>query len=148
LHQVIETTIAELLKQGQALNPLIRASTNELDRLFAIPPNHESEMALAANTTTHSDTLLDNGLTEKLRIAFIDSLPVRILEINTAFAKADLEELGRLFHGIRGSAAYLEDQSLIDLAAQLEKLADGNKMDKAEDLYASFLEKLIAYQAS
>jgi len=148
LHQVIETTIAELLKKGQALNPLIRASTNELDRLFAIPPNHESEMALAANTEASANTQLDDGLTEKLRIAFIDSLPVRILEINTAFAKADLEELGRLFHGIRGSAAYLEDQSLIDLAAQLEKLADNNKMDKAEDLYAAFLEKLIAYQAS
>ncbi len=147
LHQVIEETIKELLKQGQTLNPLIRASTNELDRLFAIPSD-ENNPEEKPSSEQHDTTEEDNSLTEKLRAAFIDSLPKRILEINTAFAKDDVETLGLLFHGIRGSAAYLEDDNLIELAARLEKLADSNNMEKAEDMYASLLEKLIAYQSS
>ncbi len=149
LHQVIEATINECLASGISLNPLIRASTSELDRLFAIPAEPNQEKVVEANPNGLTEKARQHSeLVEKLRTAFIDSLPVRIQEINTAFAKEDLEELGRLFHGIRGSAAYLEDKGLIDLSAQLEKLADSNNIEKAETLYAPLLKKLVDYQAS
>ncbi len=148
LHQVIEATIKERLAMGVTLNPLIRASTSELDRLFAIPDtaNHDERIDEDQNAPAEK-ALQHSELVEKLRTAFIDSLPVRIQEINTAFVNEDLEELGRLFHGIRGSAAYLEDKALIDLSAQLEKLADSNNIKKAEALYAPLLKQLVDYQA-
>jgi len=148
LHHIIETTITELLEQGQTLNPLIRVSTSELDNLFAIPSTVDEDpspdtVEEQSATPQESDTLED-----KLLITFINSLPERIREIEGAFEAQSMEDLGRLFHGIKGSAAYLNDQNLVDTAGQLEVLADTNNIDKAHSLYSSFIEQLESYQTA
>ncbi len=145
LHRVIASTIDELLAQGTSLNPLIRATTSELDSLFSVP-------ALAPKTAppsnkTRPQKLDKTALSLKLRVAFIKSLPERITEINDAVKANNMEELGRLFHGIKGSAGYLEDKSLVEVAGKLEILADTNNMDQGDALFKEFLQKLEPYQA-
>jgi len=146
LHQVIEDTISELLEQGQFLNPLIRISTSELDNLFAVPSEETiPDTSTEIQSMPHQE---NDTLEKKLHITFINSLPERIIEINEAFEAQNLEELGRLFHGIKGSAAYLKNQALVDTAGQLEVLADTNNMDKAPSLYSSFMQQLKSYQTT
>jgi HPt (histidine-containing phosphotransfer) domain-containing protein len=87
----------------------------------------------------------DSELIKNIRIEFVQSLPVLMQEIDTAFSKRDLEGLGRLFHGIRGSVAYLDDQELINSSSQLERLVDSYNTNKVELLYPSLLKKLLAY---
>jgi signal transduction histidine kinase/response regulator RpfG family c-di-GMP phosphodiesterase len=146
LHQMINDTIQQLLDKGVALNPLIRASTTELDKLFAIQPAHESE-GISSKTINPNHTS-EQALNEKLKEAFIHSLPQRIQEINQARINEDMNELGRLFHGIRGSAGYLDDKALIESASQLEQLADSHNMASATQLYDAFMQQLKTYQTT
>ncbi|MEH6344352.1 MAG: ATP-binding protein [Bermanella sp.] len=145
LHQVISNTIDELLAQGTSLNPLIRASTSELDSLFAVPASAQKTSNALSNKAP-PQKLDIAALSQKLRVAFIKSLPERITEINNALLTHNMNELGRLFHGIKGSAGYLEDGSLVEVAGKLEILADTNNMDQGNALFKEFLKKLEPYQ--
>jgi signal transduction histidine kinase/DNA-binding response OmpR family regulator len=146
LHKVIETTINEQLTKGALLNPLVKVPVQELDSLLSTPVIHHQD-----NTIEPTPMVItkkwpqDSELIKNIRIEFVKSLPVLMQAIDTAFSKQDLEGLGRLFHGIRGSAAYLDDQELIDLSSQLERLADSHHINKVESLYPSLLKKLLAY---
>jgi len=60
----------------------------------------------------------------RLRDAFIADLPERLREMDQALASADADAAGRLFHGMKGSAAYLEEAELQALCGELEKAAD------------------------
>ncbi len=146
LHQAISDTISELINKGVALNPLIRASTNELDKLFSIPAKQETPSTTKAISHADQNTINDQVLNQKLKDAFITSLPQRILELNNALKENDIKELGRIFHGIRGSAGYLNDKEIIKTAAQLENLADTNNMKNASKLFKKLMKHLEAYQ--
>ena len=146
LHQIIASTIDELLAQGASLNPLIRASTSELDSLFAVPAS--AQKTVPSSNKTRPQKVDKAALALKLRVAFIKSLPERITEINDALQSNDMNELGRLFHGIKGSAGYLEDDSLVKVAGKLENLADTHSMAQSNELFKDFMQQLELYQTS
>ncbi|OUR70409.1 hypothetical protein A9Q77_07430, partial [Marinomonas sp. 42_23_T18] len=146
LHQIIASTIDELLAQGVSLNPLIRASTSELDSLFAVPVS--AQKTAPSSNKTRPQKVDKAALALKLRVAFIKSLPERITEINDALQSNDMNELGRLFHGFKGSAGYLEDDSLVDVAGKLENLADTHNMAQSNELFKDFMQQLELYQTS
>jgi HPt (histidine-containing phosphotransfer) domain-containing protein len=60
----------------------------------------------------------------RLRDAFIADLPERLREMDQALAAADADAAGRLFHGMKGSAAYLDEAELHALCGELERAAD------------------------
>ena len=60
----------------------------------------------------------------RLRDAFIADLPARLRELDQALASADADAAGRLFHGMKGSAAYLDEAELHALCGELERAAD------------------------
>ncbi len=143
LHHVIEDTIDELLAQGRELTPLIRATENELDSLFSITA--ESIQRTSEQTDDDAESMEEEELASKLRITFIDSLPKRIHEINQAMMVEDYQELGCLFHGIKGSASYLNDDGLVNLSGQLELWADESDMEKIGTLFDELIACLESY---
>ena len=144
LHHIIEDTINELLLKGRTLNPLIRASASELDNLFSIPESNALEPAISVEDKNDSSNETD-VLSAKLRTVFVESLPERMKEIMRAMMDEDTEELGRLFHGIKGSAGYLDDDTLVKLAGELEEWADENNMVKVRTVFNDFVACLKPY---
>ncbi|MFT7373172.1 MAG: signal transduction histidine kinase/CheY-like chemotaxis protein [Oleiphilaceae bacterium] len=144
LHHIIDDTIKELLQKGRALNPLIRASARELDDLFSIPEASKSEVATAVEATSPLNEA--KLLSAKLRTAFVESLPDRMKEITRAMIDEDTQELGRLFHGIKGSAGYLSDEGLVKLSGQLEEWADDDDMAKVRTAFTEFVVCLKPYK--
>jgi signal transduction histidine kinase/DNA-binding response OmpR family regulator len=144
LHHIIDDTINELLSKGSKLNPLIRASASELDNLFSIPEVDSPEISLVveAKTPVNEAALLS----AKLRTVFVESLPDRMKEITQAMKAEDTKELGRLFHGIKGSAGYLNDEVLVNLSGELEEWADEENMTKVRTVYNDFVACLKPYK--
>jgi HPt (histidine-containing phosphotransfer) domain-containing protein len=60
----------------------------------------------------------------RLRDAFVADLPARLRELDHALSSADADAAGRLFHGMKGSAAYLDEAELHALCGELERAAD------------------------
>jgi HPt (histidine-containing phosphotransfer) domain-containing protein len=85
-------------------------------------------------------------LAVKLRAAFVESLPERIEEISIYMKHKNCHELGRIFHGIKGSAGYLKDEQLESLAGGLEVLADANNISEIEESLSNFMGLLVTYR--
>ncbi len=143
LHHVLADSINELIEQGKKLKPLIRASQTELDNLFGMVSQANTE-ELEIPTALANDPAKES-LAEKLRTAFVESLPARIEEIYIYMKEQNCHELGRIFHGIKGSAGYLKDQVLEDLAGELEEFADNHNMSELELRLSKFMELLVTY---
>jgi len=142
LHKLLAQTIEELLAQGQALVPLVRATASELDTMFDV------SQASPKETVKEVEILPNESLPEKLHSVFTDSLPQRINELIQAINTENFSELGRLFHGIRGSAGYLEDIDLQSLSEKLEILADQQNITEVRGLFDDFLTRLAPYQTA
>jgi CheY-like chemotaxis protein len=143
LHHVLADTIDELLAKGKKLKPLIRASLSELDNLFGMPSEPfkaEPEKIDAQQTINTKD-----ALAEKLKAAFVDSLPDRIEEIYIYMNTKNCHELGRIFHGIKGSAGYLKDHELETLSGELETVADAGEIAEIETRLSKFMAILVKY---
>jgi len=87
-----------------------------LDAMFGVAPEPE---APAANPGRRAD-----DLRTRLRTAFAADLPRRRAELDAALAAGDMVEAGRVLHGLRGSAAHLDEAALEALCAELEAAAD------------------------
>lgn len=122
LHLTLQQSIIQLLQQGQNLEPLIHSSIDSLDALFNIQPSASSAINVAsipAQPTTKP------SLSERLRSAYYEDLPKRLQELQQALDSKNLPQLAHLFHGIKGSAGFLEPGGqLYLLAAALEQAAD------------------------
>jgi signal transduction histidine kinase/CheY-like chemotaxis protein len=144
LHHVLSDTIDELLKSGKKLKPLIRASLFELDNLFGMPPEVTIDKTQELEELPKPDP--KETLAVKLRAAFVESLPERIEEISIYMKDKNCHELGRIFHGIKGSAGYLKDEQLESLAGGLEVLADANNISEIEESLSNFMGLLVTYR--
>ena len=124
LHMQLERTIERQLARGIKLPRMggkagSAASLAELDAMFGVadlppaPPRQPSLTGMAAQ-----------ALKLRLRDAFIADLPARLREMDQALAAADADAAGRLFHGMKGSAAYLDEAELHALCGELERAAD------------------------
>ena len=123
LHFQLSRAIERQLQRGVALPrmaPRLQApempSVAELDAMFGVA-------AEPAPTVGHYSGS-GAGLRARLRAAFNADVPARLAELDRALAEQDGDGAARLLHGIKGSAAYLEEQELQTLCAELERAAD------------------------
>jgi len=145
LHKIIADTISELLASGASLNPIIRASGNELDTMFGTAELTEIDNQDECNDAEPQRS--EENIAARMNSAFTNSLPQRVSELVNAIRTENFSELGRIFHGIKGSAGYLKDEPLASLSGRLEILADENNMPKVRELFDEFLAHLEPYQA-
>ncbi|MFL6658710.1 MAG: two-component regulator propeller domain-containing protein [Massilia sp.] len=95
-------------------------TTAELDAMFGVftgaaPPLLASSSDAALRST---------DLRARMRAAFANDLPSRRADLEAAIVRRDHDTAGRLLHGIKGSAAYLDAAELHKLASELEIAAD------------------------
>jgi HPt (histidine-containing phosphotransfer) domain-containing protein len=92
----------------------------ELDAMFGV----DTGAGALARPLPAPDADAAQTLRLRLRDAFVADLPGRLAELDAALAAADADAAGRLFHGMKGSAAYLHEMELHALCAELERSAD------------------------
>jgi signal transduction histidine kinase/ligand-binding sensor domain-containing protein/CheY-like chemotaxis protein len=125
LHYQLSRAIERQLQRGIVLPIMPRRGTParptiaELDAMFGVVTT-----ALPERATSGSPDEAVGALRLRLRDAFIADLPARLDELDAALAAADADAAGRLFHGMKGSAAYLGAHELQNLCAELERAAD------------------------
>ena len=118
LHFQLSRAIERQLQRGLTLprmegrRPAHAPALAELDAMFGVAP------AVPQQPRGESD------LKTRLRKAFNEDVPVRLAELERALDRRDVEAAGRLLHGIKGSAGYLEAQELQGLCSELERQAD------------------------
>jgi len=95
-----------------------------LDAMFGVAAGPTPLARKAGRRTT--------DLKARMRSAFGADLPRRRAELETAIAAEDREAAGRLLHGIRGSAAYLDATELHLLCGELELAADQGRWSGVE----------------
>jgi len=131
LHYHLSRAIERQLERGIPLAPMPAArpadppSTADLDAMFGVftgPP--PLAVSAAQNVGRRASDLKD-----RLRTAFAADLPRRRAELDEALAGGDHEAVGRLLHGLRGSAGYLGDAALFGLCGELEREADNGNLD-------------------
>jgi HPt (histidine-containing phosphotransfer) domain-containing protein len=67
-----------------------------------------------------------------MRAAFVADLPSRRADLEAALERRDHLEAGRLLHGMRGSAAYLDARELHALCGQMEADADTRQWQQVD----------------
>lgn len=150
LHEQVWRAIRRQLERGFTLTPLIQSedgipaaetpSVAQLDAMFGLFPGAEPEeppprpdLRLHAARVTEipmpAPLPVPAALQARLRAAFYADLPARRIELASAVASADVDVAGRVLHGLRGSAAYLDEPALHSLCAELEVAADDGRWE-------------------
>ena len=80
-----------------------------------------------------------DGLAKTHQI-FIKECDRLISELEAALAKSDFETVKRAAHSIRGSAKVLCAERLADITLEMETLADGHKLEKAQSMLPELLD--------
>jgi signal transduction histidine kinase/ligand-binding sensor domain-containing protein/CheY-like chemotaxis protein/HPt (histidine-containing phosphotransfer) domain-containing protein len=137
LHYHLSRAIERQLERGLSLAPMPgpdadadaaaagKPTTSDLDAMFGVFTGPPPAAVAAAQNVGRRAT----DLKERLRIAFAADLPRRRTELDEAMAAADHEAVGRMLHGMRGSAGYLGDAALYQLCGELEREADGGNLE-------------------
>ncbi|MBB3119586.1 hybrid sensor histidine kinase/response regulator [Pseudoduganella violacea] len=99
-------------------------SAAELDAMFGVSTEPEHIVLPRGAPASPPRVLAREMLDRRLLDAFLADLPERLAELDAAIAAADADAAGRLFHGLKGSAGYLELSELQALAGELERAAD------------------------
>ena len=122
LHGRITRAIERQLERGVALpvmpQPDEQPSTSELDAMFGVGDDASLAQPFVGFGRGTSD------LKARLRAAFAGDAPARRADLERALEARDHESAGRLLHGMKGSAAYLDATELHLLCGELEKAAD------------------------
>jgi CheY-like chemotaxis protein len=120
LHAQLSLAIERQLQRGIDLPPMPVRSPGiaELDAMFGISPG-----SAPAPVDERA-----NALQARLRAAFGADLPRRRRELRSALEAGDAETLGRVLHGLRGSAGHLGAGELMDLCAALEGAAGQGRL--------------------
>ena len=124
LHCLLARAIERQLQRGLILPrmPFIapRAAPRgqaELDALFGLAP-------AAGALPPPAQGGRGGELQRRIRTAFVADLEGRLQELDAAMAARDGEGAGRLLHGLKGSAAYLDETELHMLCTEMEEAAD------------------------
>lgn len=124
LHHMLGRAIERQLQRGYLLPQMpyrapraAAAGKAELDALFGVAPLP----SLAPAARTRGD------LKGRIRSAFAADLQARMQELDAALAVQDSDGAGRLLHGLKGSAAYLDEMQLHLLCTELEEAADSGQ---------------------
>ena len=128
LHNVLTRAIERQRQRGVAMEPMKRGgseaglTTLELDAMFGVSTGPTS-LAVAV-AVAHSTGRRDGELRARMRCAFANDMPSRRADLEAAVQARDEQEAGRILHGIKGSAAYLDEARLHALCGELEAAAD------------------------
>jgi signal transduction histidine kinase/ligand-binding sensor domain-containing protein/DNA-binding NarL/FixJ family response regulator/HPt (histidine-containing phosphotransfer) domain-containing protein len=126
LHLQLSRAIERQLRRGLDMEPLMQParprppSTLELDAMFGV---FTGPTPLAVAAAQNADRR-GGELKTRMRAAFANDVPSRRADLEAAVAARDSDTAGRLLHGIKGSAAYLEATELHGLCGELEAAAD------------------------
>ena len=74
--------------------------------------------------------------------AYRESWPGLLEQLNTNHAAGRGEDLGKAAHSLKGSLGYLAEASMVEKAANLERLAKGGELDRAGVLLREFEHEL------
>jgi signal transduction histidine kinase/CheY-like chemotaxis protein/HPt (histidine-containing phosphotransfer) domain-containing protein len=131
LHQQVSRAIERQQARGIVLEAMAAPapSTGELDSMFGVVTG--GVPARAQPSGAHPGRR-SSDLKARMRAAFVADLPSRRADLEAAVAARDQVEAGRLLHGMRGSAAYLDARELHALCGQLEAAADGKHWDQVD----------------
>ena len=126
LHGLLARAIERQLQRGFMLPRMpssvprnVSRGQAELDALFGIAPAGQALAAPHANR--------GGDLQRRIRAAFVADLEGRLQELDVALAAQDQDGAGRLLHGLKGSAAYLDETELHMLCTEMEAAADGGR---------------------
>jgi HPt (histidine-containing phosphotransfer) domain-containing protein len=131
LHYQLSRAIERQLQRGVQLPRMeprrgaAALSTSDLDAMFGIAP----AVLEPARLAQHSGS---GDLKARLRHAFRQDVPGRMAELELALAARDCDSAGRLLHGMKGSAGYLEEQELQAVCGELEQDADRGNWQQIE----------------
>jgi signal transduction histidine kinase/ligand-binding sensor domain-containing protein/CheY-like chemotaxis protein/HPt (histidine-containing phosphotransfer) domain-containing protein len=157
LHFHLSRAIERQLQRGVELQPMLapeaRApstpSTAELDAMFGVvtgpPPLTGATPAPAAGTAPGFGRRASD-LKGRMRAAFVADLPRRRSELDAALAAGDFDACGRLLHGMRGSAGYLGEAELHQLCTELEREADGGRLEQVRARLPELLGLLARFE--
>lgn len=125
LHFQLSRAIERQLQRGvhlprMAQRSVAAASTADLDAMFGVAPAPAPGLE-PARLAQHSG---GTDLKQRLRAAFNQDVPIRLAELEQAIMDEAADVAGRLLHGMKGSAGYLEEQELQALCGDLELAAD------------------------
>jgi signal transduction histidine kinase/ligand-binding sensor domain-containing protein/CheY-like chemotaxis protein len=155
LHFHLTRAIERQLQRGIVLPPMppqqaARAvpSTAELDAMFGVLTAAPAPDDTAAPDAAHSPGRRAGDFRQRLRQTFVADLPRRRAELDAALAAADGEAAGRLLHGLRGSAGYLEETGLVLLCGELETEADAGRLDAVRARLPELLALLARFEAA
>ena len=128
LHNVLTRAIGRQRQRGVAMQPMQRRgretgpSTLELDAMFGVSTGPASLAVAGPNGAGRRDA----ELKARMRSAFANDMPARRAGLEAAVKAGDQQEAGRILHGIKGSAAYLDETRLHALCGELEAAADAS----------------------
>ena len=124
LHCLLGRAIERQLQRGYLLPAMPyrapRAAAHdqtELDAMFGVAPPPVAPSAMRAR----------GDLKGRIRSAFAADLQARMQELDAALVAMDRDTAGRLLHGLKGSAAYLDETQLHLLCTELEEAADSGQ---------------------
>ncbi len=133
LHCQVSRAIERQLARGIALESMAAPgapapSTTELDTMFGVFTGASGQPGGGAPNPGRRSS----DLKARMRAAFVTDVPSRRADLEAAVAARDHLEAGRLLHGIRGSAAYLDARALHELCGELEEAADAQAWEQVE----------------
>jgi HPt (histidine-containing phosphotransfer) domain-containing protein len=150
LHFHLSRAIERQLQRGVELQPMgpfaprapSTPSTADLDAMFGVISDPASLSAAAAQNAGRRAS----DLKGRMRAAFAADLPRRRSELDAALAAGDADACGRLLHGMRGSAGYLGEAQLHQLCTELEREADGGRLEQVRARLPELLGLLARFE--
>jgi len=156
LHFHLTRAIERQLQRGIPLTPMpdrearmesATPSTADLDAMFGVftgPPALAELLAKPEPAPVPARRAAD--LQVRMRNAFAADLPRRRAELDAALAAGDHDAVGRLLHGMRGSAGYLGETGLHALCGELEQHADAGRLDAVRNGLPRLLDMLARFE--
>jgi signal transduction histidine kinase/ligand-binding sensor domain-containing protein/CheY-like chemotaxis protein/HPt (histidine-containing phosphotransfer) domain-containing protein len=150
LHFHLSRAIERQLQRGVELQPMLPfaphapsvPSTADLDAMFGVISDPTPPSAAAAQNAGRRAS----DLKGRMRAAFAADLPRRRSELDAALAAGDVDACGRLLHGMRGSAGYLGEAELHQLCTELEREADGGRLEQVRARLPELLGLLARFE--
>ncbi len=118
LHSVLTRAIERQRLRGVAMLPMTHVAQARM------PSTEELDLMFGVNTGPGPQLVRHGDLPARIRAAFANDLPARRSALDAAVLARRQEDAGRILHGIKGSAAYLDQTRLHALCGELEAAAD------------------------
>lgn len=149
LHTQLTRAIERQRARGIAMQampaPAAKApSTVELDAMFGVFTG-PTPLTVAASQNAERRS---GDLKARMRAAFANDVGGRSAELEAAIAAGDADEAGRLLHGIKGSAAYLDESAMHQLCGELEAAADAQHWGVIHAGWPRLRDMLLQFAAS